>query len=438
MKFPMLRLKSIAAITPSNLDKTTEPDEIPARLCNYVDVYKHDRITGDMPFMTGSATPAEVRRFALRAGDVIITKDSETPADIAVPAYVDASAEGVLCGYHLALLRPRPHSVNGRFLFWSLKSAEVASAFSKRAQGITRFGLTVGAIGGVPVPVPDLSTQQAIADFLDRETARIDALVAKQEAFLARLDEHWRSVVAEAITRGLHPGAPLRKTGLLTFPSIPAHWQMKPLMRLVPPSRPINYGVLMPGPSVPEGIPLIEAGDVMAGPIRPDHLRRTTPEIEVPFARSRLQPGDVVVAIRGSVGTAEVVPPDLTNANVTRDAARVSPRPEVDASYLAFVIGSVPMQGFFASRSLGAAVQGINITDLKRAPIPLPPLSEQREIAAHIQAHRARLVSLRACATEMIERLREHRAALITAAVTGGIAAARPLADRGPGAAQAA
>jgi hypothetical protein len=86
----MTFLKTVTAVTPSNFDKVTGPDELPAWLCNYVNVYKTDRITGEVPFMVGAATPSEVRRFALGAGDALITKDYELPADIAVLVYVEA------------------------------------------------------------------------------------------------------------------------------------------------------------------------------------------------------------------------------------------------------------------------------------------------------------------------------------------------------------
>ena len=116
-RWPTQRLKFVASVMPSNVDKLTDPDDVPVQLCNYVDVYKNDRITGDMEFMPASATPAQIARFALRGGDVLITKDSETPDDIAVPAYVDSSAAGVVCGYHLALLRPITGRMLGGYLF---------------------------------------------------------------------------------------------------------------------------------------------------------------------------------------------------------------------------------------------------------------------------------------------------------------------------------
>ena len=100
------RLRTVVDMRVSNVDKHTREDEIPVRLCNYVDVYKNDRITPTMPFMAATASRDEIERFRLESGDVLITKDSETWDDIGVPALVVESAHDLLSGYHLALLRP--------------------------------------------------------------------------------------------------------------------------------------------------------------------------------------------------------------------------------------------------------------------------------------------------------------------------------------------
>ena len=179
-RFPQKSLRRIADVRPSGVDKLSIESETPGKLCNYVDVYKNDRITAALSFMTATATLAEIERFTLESGDVLITKNSETPNDIAAAAIVDPSAVGNVCGYHLALLRPDPRQVTGEFLFWTLTAADTLTQFSVRAHGITQFGLTTGAIRDVTIPVPALSEQSAIAAFLDRETSKIDALVAEQ------------------------------------------------------------------------------------------------------------------------------------------------------------------------------------------------------------------------------------------------------------------
>ena len=115
------------------------------------------RYTRRLEFAAGSAKQSEIDRFGLRPGDVLITKDSETPDDIAVPALVVQGADDLVCGYHLALLRPNPSRLNGKFLFYALKSrVNFRPLFSVLAQGITRFGLTLSGIGSVAIPLPDL------------------------------------------------------------------------------------------------------------------------------------------------------------------------------------------------------------------------------------------------------------------------------------------
>ena len=214
-QFETKAIKHVALVQSSNVDKVVDAGELSIQLCNYVDVYYNDRITDRISFSGGSAKPREIEKFALRSGDVLITKDSETPDDIAVPALVDESAAGVVCGYHLAIIRAQPAIIRGDFLFWCLKSRPVMEAFSTRAQGITRYGLTLGGIGSVLVPTPEIQIQKGIAEFLSRETSRIDALIDKKERLLALLEEKKRTESVLAVTRGLHPSVQLQSTGLM-------------------------------------------------------------------------------------------------------------------------------------------------------------------------------------------------------------------------------
>jgi hypothetical protein len=118
-RFDVMAMKRIAFIQSSNVNKIVDAEELPIRLCNYVDVYYNDRITDKLAFSAGSATPREIEKFKLRPCDVVITKDSETPGDIAIPALVDASAAGVVCGYHarrLPFLVPKITPRNGSVL----------------------------------------------------------------------------------------------------------------------------------------------------------------------------------------------------------------------------------------------------------------------------------------------------------------------------------
>ncbi len=147
------RLRTVADMRVSNVDKHTMEDEFPVRLCNYVDVYKNDRITVAMPFMNATASWDEIKRFRLEPGDVLITKDSEAWDDIGVPALVTEAADDLLSGYHLAILRPF-REIIGPYLARALQSKAVAYQFHVRANGVTRYGLTHAGIHPFPSSAP--------------------------------------------------------------------------------------------------------------------------------------------------------------------------------------------------------------------------------------------------------------------------------------------
>ena len=99
-------MRSAATYVVSNVDKVPDDNEIPIRLCNYTDVYNNEFITPDLDLMQATASEAEISKFGVAVDDVIITKDSESWDDIGVPALVRETAGDLVCGYHLALLRP--------------------------------------------------------------------------------------------------------------------------------------------------------------------------------------------------------------------------------------------------------------------------------------------------------------------------------------------
>lgn len=172
----ILPLKRACNVFPSNIDKKSYEGEEPVRLCNYTDVYYNDLISDDMPFMDATATSEQVRKFTLRAGDTIVTKDSETADDIAISAYVPTDLPGVVCGYHLSMIRPTS-LVDGRFVKRLFDSAYTKACCHVSANGLTRVGLGQYALDNLVLPFPPKDEQRIIAEFLDRETAKIDALI---------------------------------------------------------------------------------------------------------------------------------------------------------------------------------------------------------------------------------------------------------------------
>lgn len=225
------RLKRISDVFASNVDKKSYEGESSVRLCNYTDVYYNDRITSELPFMSATASPDQIERFRLRAGDTIITKDSETADDIAIPAFVPNDLPDVICGYHLSIVRPKADT-DGAYIKWLFDSQFIKASVQVRANGLTRVGLGQYALDNLTVPVPPLPEQTAIAAFLDRETSKIDGLVEEQRQLIALLREKRQAVISHAVTKGLNLDAPMKDSGVEWLGEVPAHWTVSRLKHL--------------------------------------------------------------------------------------------------------------------------------------------------------------------------------------------------------------
>ncbi len=220
------RLRTISEMRVSNVDKHTKVDETSVRLCNYVDVYKNDRISEQMAFMRATATTEEIERFRLTAGDVLITKDSETWDDIGVPALVTMPANDLISGYHLALLRPFTGLLVGGYLFRALQSKAIAYQFHVEAKGVTRYGLSHAGIKSIWFPLPPLPEQTAIVRFLDHADRRIRKYIRAKQKLIRLLEEQKQAVIHRAVTRGLDPDVPLKPSGIEWLGDVPEHWEV--------------------------------------------------------------------------------------------------------------------------------------------------------------------------------------------------------------------
>lgn len=196
------RLKELANIQNSNVDKKTNADEIPVRLCNYVDVYKNEFINDSLSldFMSATADQFEIEKFGIKKNDVLITKDSETADDIAIPAFATETLSGVLCGYHLAQIRTNSKYLLGAYLFRLFQAKNYGHRFVIFAKGITRVGLGQAAIADALTPIPPLSEQVAIAAYLDDKTAQIDRIIVAISSQIDQLKELRKALVSNAVT----------------------------------------------------------------------------------------------------------------------------------------------------------------------------------------------------------------------------------------------
>lgn len=194
------RLSHIANYRTSSVDKKVVDGEVPVRLCNYTDVYYNERVSAsDGDFMRATATEREVQGFRLAVGDVVITKDSEDWRDIGVPALIEDSSGDFVCGYHLGIVRPGESAIPA-YVFRLMQSTVVNRQLQVAASGVTRYGLPRAAVSEALIPLPPLEEQQAIAEFLDRETGRIDSLFSRVEVAIERLLEYRTALITAAVT----------------------------------------------------------------------------------------------------------------------------------------------------------------------------------------------------------------------------------------------
>ena len=419
-RWSLRRLRHLADIRPSNVDKKSVDGEANVRLCNYTDVYYNDSITSDMSFMPATAPLAQVKRFELRPDDVLVTKDSETPADIAIAAHVRDELPGVLCGYHLAILRPLPH-VDGRFLVYALQSRPLAAQTDVAASWVTRFALSTGALADLTLPVPGRAEQLAIADFLDRETAKIDALVARKQRLVGLLQEKRTALISHAVTKGLDPDVPMKDSGIEWLGAIPAHWDAGVLRRAAR----LESGHT-PSRQHPEywedcSVPWFTLADIWQ--VRPgiqEYVSETNECVsEVGLAHSSarlLQAGTVLLSRTASVGFSAIAErPMATSQDFANWVCGDALLPE----YLLYVYRS--MRGELLKLTMGSTHKTIYMPIIAKLAGPLPPMDEQRLIVEHIRRETRRVDALNVKLAQAIERLREYRSALITAAVTGQV-----------------
>ncbi len=425
------RLKTSARCWVSNVDKIPSDDELPVRLCNYTDVYYNDHIRPDMGLMETTATAEEIQRFSLRVDDVLITKDSEEWSDIAVPARVVATSDDLVCGYHLAIIRAESEKLFGQYLFRLFQSCAVNQQFQIAASGVTRYGLPKSSIGDAWIPLPSMNEQRAIADFLDRETAKLDTLVGKKRALIKKLKEKRAALISRTVTRGLPPAAAraaglnphpkLKLSGVEWLGEVPEHWEVmrgRFCMQVNPASDMLRK---LKDDDEVSFVPMEAVGE--DGSLALDVARAKG---EISGTYTEFQDGDVVVAKitpcfengKGALASG------LMNGAAlgTTELHVLRARSSLERGFLFYLTVSSIYRKTGEAEMYGAGGQ-------KRVPpefnknfrIPLPPVSEQRAIADYLDRETTQIDRLIEKVEAAIERLREYRSALITSAVTGKI-----------------
>lgn len=406
------RLKTACEVFPSNVDKKSNDDETAVRLCNYTNVYYNEIITDGLEFMPATATEGQIAKFSLKAGDTIITKDSETADDIAIAAYVPNDLPGVICGYHLSMIRPRQNDISGAFIKRIFDSAYTKSCFAVLANGLTRVGLGQYAIDNIALPFPPINEQTAIAAFLDRETAKIDGLIAEQEKLITLLAEKRQATISHTVTKGLNPAAPMKDSGAEWLGAVPEGWECFPVKRLF-------RMVVEPAPDGNDEELLSIYTDIGVRPRK--SLEAKGNKATTTDGYWRVKKGDIIVnkllAWMGAIGLSDYDGVTSPAYDILRGVKPLHPK---FFDYL-FRCGIMFTEFRRYSRGIMDMRLRLYFEELGQIIAPFPSLAEQAEIIKFLDQEAARADALSAAATHSIGLLKERRAALISAAVTGKI-----------------
>ena len=412
------KLGDVASVRSSNVDKKKRPSEISVRLCNYMDVYSNDIVHDQLNFMVASATKTEIGRFGLVDGDVVITKDSETPDDIAVPAVVRGPLSAPLvCGYHLAILRASHERVSGEFLAFALRSSEVNAPFRKAANGSTRYGLSIDAIERAPLTLPPPSEQRRIAEILDT----LDEAIRKTEQVIAKLQQMKRGLLHDLLTRGIDEHGELRDPE-----RHPEQFKDSPLGLIPRGSEVVVTGSvatsIVPGRDKPVldggAYPWITVTDLNDDGVARSRLGLSLSLQSIRASGARIMPaGAVLMSCVGEFGIASVVQASVV---ANQQLHGFVPRDEVRADWLMFCVRE---QGHLIDRmATQTTIKYLNKAGCESIQIPLPPRAEQDSVVVRVRAFEAKLLSEQTAAA----KLRTLKHGLMDDLLTGRVRVAVP------------
>lgn len=308
--------------------------------------------------------------------------------------------------------------INGKYLKRWFEHLQ--PRLKEEASSNTQDNLNAEKVRNLPLLVPPLGDQIAIVSFLDRETSKIDALVAEQERLIALLKEKRQAVIFHAVTKGLDPDAPMKPSSIEWLGDVPAHWDIR---RITSISTKITNGFVGPTRDIlrESGIRYLQSLHIKGNRISFDEPYFVDKKWSNDHSRSILQTGDVLVVQTGDIGQVAVVTPEFSGCNCHALIVISPDRIVLSGEWLSWVLNSPYGFNSLLSIQTGALHPHLNCGNVKDLVIPIPPLDEQRKVVTHLESRLREFDNLVTEAHRAVDLLKERRAALISAAVTGQI-----------------
>ena len=360
--------------------------------------------------------PSRARRL-VREGDVII---STVRTYLQAITQIHEPPDSLVVSTGFAVVRPHRDRFDARYCRFALREPAFLAEVEKRSVGVNYPAINTTDLASIPIPVHPLPKQRAIADYLERETARLDTSVTEKERLLKLLAEKRQALITRAVTHGLDPHTPMRESGIPWIGEIPAHWNLAPL----------RFLVSFVGGATPDtgkekywsgDIPWISPKDMKHGEIEDseDHVT----ELAVFDTSLRMvPPGSVLVVVRGMI-LIHSFPAAVTKTAVTvnQDMKALQCREMLDPWFLRDFFKGIEHHLVTLTDSSAHGTRKLETERLGQIPIPLPPRAEQQQIIQYISDSTSRIDEVRTATERTIALLRERRGALITAAVNGQV-----------------
>lgn len=312
--------------------------------------------------------------------------------------------------------------VIGKFVHHLLRSVPFQEEYYRFGKGIVAdlWSTNYSEMRNITLAVPKRAEQAAIATFLDRETAKIDALIAEQEKLLALLAEKRQATISQAVTKGLNPDAPMKDSGIAWLGEVPAHWEIRSISSI---STKITNGYVGPTRDIllDDGVRYLQSLHVKNNVIRFDSPYYVSQEWSDAHQKSILREGDVLIVQTGDIGQSAVVTAEFVGCNC-HALIIVSPiHNELDGRWLSWVLNSEYGIHSLLSIQTGALHPHLNCGNVKGLYLPLPSMDEQAQIVEYIDCRIGRIDDMAENAKRAMDLLKERRSALIAAVVTGQI-----------------
>ena len=365
---------------------------------------------------TGVFVPEElVKDYLLKGGDVLISRSGTVGR-----AFLYDSGEHGPCAYAGYLVRFVPsENVLPKFVFLFTKT----QAFADFLQ-VTAISSTIENVNGEKYAnatwlLPPLPEQHTIVAFLDRETARIDALIEKKHRFIELLEEKRQALITHAVTKGLDPDVEMKDSGVEWIGEVPTHWEVRAFTRCA--IEQADYRGATPT-KTESGIFLVTAKNIRKGWIDYEASREFVSEIDylTIMRRGLPQLGDLLLTTEAPLGYAALV--DREDIALAQRVIRFRMDPSLfEPRFVLYSVLSPYFQNQMLCQSTGSTVLGIKASKLPQLKILCPPVSEQRQILALIDKKCAMPDKILERANRQIALFKEYRTALISAAVTGKI-----------------